>query len=70
MNERVGCRDQVHRGEDASAGKITTKSQGTGLGCPLRPLLGWAPRYERRWLRLDLIAGLTVTALVMPKALG
>jgi high affinity sulfate transporter 1 len=34
------------------------------------PLLGWAPRYERRWLRPDLIAGLTVTALVVPKALG
>jgi SulP family sulfate permease len=34
------------------------------------PLLGWAPRYDRRWLRPDLIAGLTVTALVVPKALG
>ena len=34
------------------------------------PLLGWAPRYERRWLRPDLIAGLMVTALVVPKALG
>ncbi len=34
------------------------------------PLLGWAPRYERQWLRPDLIAGLTVTALVVPKALG
>ena len=34
------------------------------------PLLQWAPHYERRWLRPDLIAGLTVTALVVPKALG
>ena len=34
------------------------------------PLLGWAPQYERSWLRIDLIAGLTVTALVVPKALG
>jgi len=34
------------------------------------PLLGWAPRYERGWLRADLIAGMTVTALVVPKALG
>jgi SulP family sulfate permease len=34
------------------------------------PLLGWAPRYEREWLQADLIAGLTVTALVVPKALG
>ena len=34
------------------------------------PLLGWAPGYKRGWLRPDLIAGLTVTALVVPKALG
>jgi SulP family sulfate permease len=34
------------------------------------PLLQWAPQYERQWLRPDLIAGLTVTALVVPKALG
>jgi MFS superfamily sulfate permease-like transporter len=32
--------------------------------------LGWAPAYERRWLRPDLIAGLTVAALVVPKSLG
>jgi high affinity sulfate transporter 1 len=32
--------------------------------------LQWVPQYERRWLRPDLIAGLTVTALVVPKALG
>jgi SulP family sulfate permease len=36
----------------------------------LIPLLEWAPAYERQWLRPDLIAGLTVTALVVPKALG
>ena len=36
----------------------------------LVPLLQWAPQYERKWLRPDLIAGLTVTALVVPKALG
>ena len=34
------------------------------------PLLGWAPHYKREWLRFDLIAGLTVAALVVPKALG
>ncbi len=34
------------------------------------PILGWAPRYQRGWLRPDLIAGLTVAALVVPKALG
>jgi len=34
------------------------------------PILQWAPKYERKWLRLDLIAGLTVAALVVPKSLG
>lgn len=33
-------------------------------------ILDWAPRYQRRWLRPDLIAGITVAALVVPKALG
>ena len=36
----------------------------------LVPMLQWAPQYERSWLRLDLIAGLTVAALVVPKSLG
>jgi high affinity sulfate transporter 1 len=34
------------------------------------PILQWAPRYDRKWLRPDLIAGLTVAALVIPKSLG
>src|SRR5512133_3071815 len=34
------------------------------------PILGWARHYRRSWLRPDLIAGLTVAALVVPKALG
>ena len=34
------------------------------------PLLQWAPQYNKGWLRFDLIAGLTVAALVVPKALG
>jgi SulP family sulfate permease len=34
------------------------------------PILQWAPQYERPWLRPDLIAGLTVAALVVPKSLG
>ena len=34
------------------------------------PLLDWAPRYQRQWLRPDVIAGLAVGGLVVPKALG
>ncbi len=34
------------------------------------PVLEWAPRYRREWLRVDLVAGLAVAALVVPKSLG
>ena len=34
------------------------------------PIVNWLPRYQRSWLRPDLIAGITVAALVVPKALG
>jgi len=34
------------------------------------PMVRWLPRYERRWLRGDLTAGIAVTALVVPKNLG
>jgi SulP family sulfate permease len=36
----------------------------------LLPILGWAGSYDRRWLRGDLIAGLAVAALIVPKNLG
>ncbi len=34
------------------------------------PILDWAPRYRREWLRPDVVAGLAVAALVVPKSLG
>ena len=36
----------------------------------LCPAVEWLPRYERRQLRGDVIAGIAVTALVVPKNLG
>ena len=33
-------------------------------------MAGWIRSYERRWLRADLIAGVTVAALIVPKNLG
>ena len=36
----------------------------------LVPIVDWVRSYERRWLRGDLIAGLAVAALVIPKNLG
>jgi high affinity sulfate transporter 1 len=34
------------------------------------PIIGWLPRYDRRWLRSDVTAGVAVTALIVPKNLG
>src|SRR4051794_41454002 len=34
------------------------------------PILGWMRTYRREWLRHDLLAGVAVTALVVPKNLG
>ncbi len=34
------------------------------------PAADWLPRYERKWLRGDVMAGVAVTALVVPKNLG
>ena len=36
----------------------------------LVPFLGWIRTYQRGWLRGDLIAGITVAALIVPKNLG
>ncbi len=34
------------------------------------PAVTWLPRYERRWLRSDVVAGAVVAALAVPQALG
>ena len=34
------------------------------------PMLGWIRSYERGWLRGDLVAGIAVAALIVPKNLG
>src|SRR3954453_4914547 len=36
----------------------------------LVPILDWLPRYDRAWLRGDILAGLAVTAMIVPKDLG
>src|SRR3954463_15505270 len=41
-----------------------------GVGSKLVPIVGWLRSYDRRWLRGDLIAGITVVALIVPKNLG
>ena len=34
------------------------------------PVLDWVPGYQRGWLRLDLIAGLTVCAILVPEGMA
>jgi MFS superfamily sulfate permease-like transporter len=34
------------------------------------PILSWLPDYDRRWLALDVIAGLTLWGLVVPEAMA
>lgn len=55
---------------------MTTKARESGADSKAKgfarfiPFLQWAPSYQRSWLRLDLVAGLAVAALVVPKSLG
>ncbi len=48
----------------------TAAPAASGRASRLFPIVGWLPRYERRWLRGDVAAGIAVTALVVPKNLG
>ena len=34
------------------------------------PAVAWLPRYQRGWLRGDVVAGAVVAALAIPQALG
>ena len=34
------------------------------------PILGWLPKYNRSWLSVDIIAGLTLWGLVVPEAMA
>ncbi len=34
------------------------------------PILGWLPRYDKAWLAGDIVAGLSVWALMVPQSLG
>jgi sulfate permease, SulP family len=34
------------------------------------PIMDWLFRYPKEWLRLDLVAGLTMAAVVIPKAMA
>jgi high affinity sulfate transporter 1 len=49
------------------------KDKGSGPAELLRslmPIAGWLPRYQRTWLRADVMAGLAVWAMTVPQALA
>ena len=50
---------------------VTKKDKGTqgGIGRFLQ-IVGWLPNYDRSWLKNDIIAGLSVWALMVPTSLG
>ena len=55
----------------AGALRVTARVRGWGVSVRrFLPIVEWLPRYERRWLRGDVAAGIAVTALIVPKDLG
>lgn len=44
--------------------------QGTGMLARYVPILAWLPNYQGTWLRLDLVAGATAAAVVIPQAMA
>jgi MFS superfamily sulfate permease-like transporter len=34
------------------------------------PILSWRPKYDRKWLSADAVAGLSVWALLVPQSLA
>ena len=55
----------------AGALRATPRERMTGVSVRrFLPIVEWLPRYERRWLRGDVAAGIAVTALIVPKDLG
>jgi sulfate permease, SulP family len=52
---------------------MTTDTRTTENSTGIRrfiPILSWLPRYDRSWLTIDLIAGLTLWGLVVPEAMA
>jgi SulP family sulfate permease len=52
---------------------LTTHTQTAEPATGIRrfiPILSWLPRYDRSWLRTDIIAGITVVALLVPEGMA
>ena len=53
---------------DPASSRAESNSERTSPG--LIPCVGWLREYRREWLRLDVLAGLTAAAVVIPKAMA
>ena len=42
----------------------------TGLLAQRIPALAWLPRYDRGWLRADVLAGVTTASVIVPKGMA
>lgn len=85
-NRRLTNSILVHRAMSPSKGQLSARQSacdragqtgdaalrlGAHVNKPLRlPVLDWVAGYQKDWLRLDIIAGLTAAAVVIPKALA
>ena len=49
---------------------VATAESKTGSIKRFLPILVWLPQYQRSWLTKDVIAGLSVWALMVPTSLG
>ncbi len=56
------------RGRDESPAPV--RPTPTGAVARFFPVLDWLPRYQKGWLRFDLVAGLTAAAVVTPQAMA
>ena len=53
----------------AKANPRSGNDQHSGIARIL-PIVSWLPAYDRAWLRADIIAGLSVWALMVPTSMG
>lgn len=53
-----------------TADSVATKPDQRRSLASFLPILGWLPKYDRSWLRTDLIAGITVVALLVPEGIA
>jgi hypothetical protein len=73
VSEQDMIRALPTHGDSTVSDELRVPGQGASSGRSgprLVPILGWLRSYNRRWLRGDLIAGMTVAALIVPKNLG